>query len=129
MDDISNFRAGLSPWSPTNPSTTTPRAVIGPQGASNANPLSDRWVESGSYLRIQNVSLGYAVPARIVRALDMSAMEPRIYVNVQNLYTFTSFSNWDPETVGFGNPLARGIDDGAIYPNPRTVTFGIELRL
>src|SRR5205823_1301766 len=41
MDDISNFRQGLSPWSPTNPSTTTPRAVIGPQGASNANPLSD----------------------------------------------------------------------------------------
>jgi TonB-linked SusC/RagA family outer membrane protein len=129
MDDISNFRQGLAPWSPTNPSTTTPRAVIGPQGAMNANPLSDRWIESGSFLRIQNVSLGYAVPERIVRALNLSTMEPRIYVNVQNLYTFTGFSNWDPETLGFSNPLARGVDDGAIYPNPRTVTFGIELRL
>ncbi len=129
MDDISNFREGLEPWSPTNPSTTTPRAVIGPQGASNANPVSDRWIESGSFLRIQNVSLGYRVPGEVVRWLGVSAAEPRIYVNVQNLYTFTGFSNWDPETLGFGDPLARGIDDGYIYPNPRTITFGLDLRL
>jgi len=56
-------------------------------------------------------------------------VEPRIYINVQNLYTFTGFSNWDPETLGFGDPLARGIDDGYIYPNPRTITFGLDLRL
>ena len=129
MDDISNFRKGLAPWTPSNPSTTTPRAVIGPPGASNANALSDRWIESGSFLRIQNVSLGYRVPAEAVQWLGVSALEPRIYVNVQNLYTFTGFSNWDPETLGFGNPLARGIDDGYIYPNPRTITFGLDLRL
>ena len=129
MDDISNFRQGLSPWSPTNPSTTTPRAVIGPEGASNANPLSDRWIESGSFLRIQNVALGYRLPAAVGRWLGVADAEPRIFVNVQNLYTFTAFSNWDPETLGFGDPLARGIDDGAIYPNPRTVTFGLDFRL
>ena len=129
MDDISNFRAGLAPWSPTNPSTTTPRAVIGPQGASNANPLSDRWIESGSFLRIQTVSLGYRVPGDVVGWLHLASAEPRLYVAVQNLYTFTGFSNWDPETLGFNDPLARGIDDGAIYPNPRTITFGLDLRL
>ena len=129
MDDISNFRAGLAPWSPTNPSTTTPRAVIGPEGAMNANPLSDRWIESGSFLRIQNISLGYRVPSDVVRWLGVSAVEPKIYVNVQNLYTFTGFSNWDPETLGFADPLARGIDDGLIYPNPRTISFGLDLRL
>ena len=69
------------------------------------------------------------MPAEAVRWLGVSALEPRIYVNVQNLYTFTGFSNWDPETLGFGNPLARGIDDGYIYPNPRTITFGLDLRL
>ncbi len=129
MDDISNFRAGLVPWSPTNPSTTTPRAVIGPQGASNANPLSDRWIESGSFLRIQTVSLGYRVPGDVAGWLHLAMVEPRLYVAVQNLYTFTGFSNWDPETLGFADPLARGVDDGAIYPNPRTITFGLDLRL
>jgi TonB-dependent starch-binding outer membrane protein SusC len=129
MDDISNFRKGLQPWSPANPSTTTPRAVIGPQGAMNANPASDRWIESGSFLRIQNASLGYRVPGGVLQGLGLSAAEARIYVNLQNLHTFTGFSNWDPETLGFGNPLARGIDDGAIYPNPRTITFGLDIRL
>ncbi len=129
MDDISNFRAGLVPWSLTNPSTTTPRAVIGPQGASNANPLSDRWIESGSFLRIQTVSLGYRVPGDVAGWLHLAMVEPRLYVAVQNLYTFTGFSNWDPETLGFADPLARGVDDGAIYPNPRTITFGLDLRL
>jgi hypothetical protein len=129
MDDISNFRKGLEPWSPGNPSTTTPRAVIGPQGALNANPVSDRWIESGSFLRIQNVSLGYRLPGGVLRGLGGSAAEARIYVNLQNLHTFTGFSNWDPETLGPNNPLARGIDDGAIYPNPRTITFGLDLRL
>ena len=128
MDDISNFREGLSPWSPTNPSTTTPRAVIGPQGASNANPLSDRWIESGAFLRIQNVALGYRLPDAVGRWLGV-ASEPRVFIGVQNLYTFTGFSNWDPETLGFGDALARGVDDGAIYPNPRTVTFGLDFRL
>jgi len=129
MDDISNFREGLSPWSPTNPSTTTPRAVIGPQGASNANPLSDRWIESSSFLRIQNVALGYRLPDAVGRWLGAAAAAPRIFVGVQNLYTVTGFSNWDPETLGFADPLARGVDDGAIYPNPRTITFGLDFRL
>ena len=129
MDDISNFREGLSPWSPTNPSTTTPRAVIGPEGASNANPLSDRWIESGSFLRIQNVAVGYRLPDAVGRWLGVAGGEPRIFVGVQTLYTFTSFSNWDPETLGFSDPLARGVDDGAIYPNPRTITFGFDFRL
>jgi TonB-dependent starch-binding outer membrane protein SusC len=48
---------------------------------------------------------------------------------VQNLHTFTNFTNWDPEALGFGDPLARGVDDGYIYPNVRTVSFGIDLSL
>ena len=38
--------------------------------------------------------------------LRLATVEPRLYVAVQNLYTFTGFSNWDPETLGFGDPLA-----------------------
>ena len=48
---------------------------------------------------------------------------------IQNLHTFTSYSGWDPEILGLADPLARGIDDGRIYPNVRTVSFGLDLRM
>jgi TonB-linked SusC/RagA family outer membrane protein len=128
MDDLNNSRAGLSPWSPTNPSTTTPRAVFGAAGAANADPVSDRWLENGNYTRIQNLIIGYALPQTIAQRLGASNAS-RVYLNIQNLHTFTDYSNWDPEILGFGDPLARGIDDGFIYPNPRTITIGLDLRL
>jgi TonB-linked SusC/RagA family outer membrane protein len=125
-DDPSNFRADFRPWTQANPSTSTPRVVAA--GNPNTRFLSDRWVEDGDYLRIQNIVLGYRLPASLSRVVGRGA-EARIYVNGQNLHTFTKFSNWDPETLGYGNPLGRGIDDGQIYPNVRTFSFGIDLRL
>jgi TonB-linked SusC/RagA family outer membrane protein len=130
MDDpANNSRAGLQPWTPTNPSTTTPRAVVGTAGAMNATFRSDRWIENGNFLRIQNLLLGYAVPERYLSSLGLASQRPRVYVNIQNLHTFTGYSGWDPEILGYGSPLGRGIDDGYIYPNVRTITLGLDLRL
>jgi len=135
MDDLGGFREGLQPWTQENPSTTTPRAVWGTQGAANARLNSDRWIESGTFLRIQNLVVGYTLPTVLMERTGLGAVQPRIYVNVQNLHTFTDFSNWDPETLGgslengLADPLARGIDDGRIFPNVRTITFGLDLRL
>jgi TonB-dependent starch-binding outer membrane protein SusC len=128
MDDPSNYRAGFAPWSPTNPSTTTPRALAA--GNDNTRFLSDRWVEDGDFLRVQNVTVGYRLPESVTRLVGGGQTnDSRIYLSMQNLHTFTSYSNWDPETLGFGNPLGRGIDDGRIYPNVRTITVGLDLRL
>jgi hypothetical protein len=85
-------------------------------------------LENGNYTRIQNLVIGLALPQMIAQRMG-AATGSRVYLNIQNLHTFTSFSNWDPEILGFGDPLARGIDDGFIYPNPRTITFGLDLRL
>jgi TonB-dependent starch-binding outer membrane protein SusC len=127
-DDPSNYRKGFAPWTPQNQSRTTPRAIAA--GNANTRFLSDRWLEDGAFWRIQNVAIGYALPASFASRLGASPnMRSRIFVNVQNLHTFTGFSNWDPETLGYGNPLGRGVDDGAIYPNVRTFSFGIELKL
>ena len=127
-DDPSNFRADYRPWTAENPSRTTPR--ISAAGSENTRFLSDRWIEDGGYLRIQNIVLGYRLPAAVTsRFTSGRALESKVYVNIQNVHTFTDFSNWDPETLGFGNPLGRGIDDGFIYPNVRTVSFGLDLRL
>jgi TonB-dependent starch-binding outer membrane protein SusC len=129
MDDLNNSRAGLSPWSTTNPSTTTPRAVFGAAGADNATVSSDRWLESGSYTRLRNLIIGYTFPSTVGRQFGGGIHQPRVYLNLQNLYTWTKYSGWDPEILGYGDPLARGIDDGFIYPNPRTITIGLDLRL
>jgi TonB-linked SusC/RagA family outer membrane protein len=129
LDDPQNHRAGYTPWSATNPSTTTPRAVFGAAGASNDRPNSDRWIEDGSYWRIQNLVLGYTLPSTLLSRTGISGATPRVYLNIQNLHTFTSYSNWDPEILGFSDPLARGIDDGRIFPNVRTVSVGLDLRM
>jgi TonB-linked SusC/RagA family outer membrane protein len=126
MDDPSNYRSGFSPWSPTNPSTTTPRALS--TGNANTRFLSDRWLEDGDFLRVQNVIVGYTLPERMATWIR-GASSARVYLNAQNVYTFTDYSNWDPETLGFGNPLGRGIDDGRIYPNVRTISVGVDLRM
>jgi len=129
MDDLNNSQADLHPWTPQNPSTTTPRAVFGAAGAENATVASDRWLESGSYTRLKNVIVGYTLPSSVAQRLGRGLGQPRIYLNLQNLYTWTKYTGWDPEILGYGDPLARGIDDGFIYPNARTITVGLDLRL
>jgi len=129
MDDPQNHRAGYTPWTATNASNTTPRAVFGPAGFSNDRPNSDRWIEDGSYWRIQNLVLGYTLPSSVLQRAGLRTGEPRIYLNIQNLHTFTDYTGWDPEILGQADPLARGIDDGRIYPNVRTISFGLDLRM
>jgi TonB-dependent starch-binding outer membrane protein SusC len=132
MDDNSNLPAGTEPWTPQNPSTTTPRALIGGLAADNATRNSDRWVEDGSFVRIQNVQLGYTLPEGMLARAGLDAREARIYVNAQNLYTFTDYTGFDPEFVGFlsgVSSLERGIDFGRVYPQPRTFSVGIDLGL
>ncbi len=128
MDDPSNFRRGFQPWTAENRSNTTPRALA--KGNDNTRFRSTRWIEDGDFWRIQNLVLGFTLPTSLASRLGASAdSRSRIFLNIQNLHTFTGFSNWDPETLGFGNPLGRGIDDGQIYPNVRTFSLGFELKL
>jgi TonB-linked SusC/RagA family outer membrane protein len=88
--------------------------------------FSDRFVEDGSYIRIQNISLGYTLPRIWVNKIGVQNL--KIYANLQNVYTFTKYSGYDPE-VGISysnNNQLNGIDDGR-YPTPRIYTFGVNL--
>jgi TonB-linked SusC/RagA family outer membrane protein len=89
--------------------------------------FSDRWIEDGSYLRIQNVSLGYNMPNRIIKPIGISAL--KLYMNIQNLYTFTKYKGYDPEigiSYGYQSSLLTGVDNGR-YPSPRIYTFGVNI--
>ena len=84
--------------------------------------ISDRYVEDGSYVRIQNISLGYRLPKNIIEKAKINSA--RVYVTVQNLKTFTNYSGYDPEIGAFNNNIKLMNVDMGHYPNPRSFTIG-----
>ncbi|MBN2274424.1 MAG: TonB-dependent receptor [Bacteroidales bacterium] len=107
----------------TNEGTEIPRLTN--YSANANNRISDRFVEDGSYLRIRNLVLGYAIPAKIVSKVKMESV--RVYFNIQNLYTFSKYHGYDPEVGSIHqNMLLTGIDNGR-YPSQRIYTFGINV--
>ncbi len=85
---------------------------------------SSMWVEDGSFVRIKNIRLGYNFPSSVTKALHMESM--KLYVNMENIYVFSDYSNYDPEGSTFQTGYRVGYDYGA-YPNPFTCTFGISI--
>lgn len=87
--------------------------------------VSDRYVEDGSYLRIQNISLGYTFPKKWLQKTPIENL--KVYANLQNVYTWTEYKGYDPEVGSlYGNTLYNGIDYGR-YPSPRIYTFGLNV--
>ncbi|MCB9041603.1 MAG: TonB-dependent receptor [Lewinellaceae bacterium] len=106
-----------------NPDSNIPRPSTNDNNRNNR--MSDRFIEDGSYLRIQNVRLSYTLPASLTRKARIERL--KLYINAQNLYTFTGYSGYDPEIGAFNqDPLLQNVDMGR-YPSPRLFTFGIDL--
>ncbi|WP_416444334.1 SusC/RagA family TonB-linked outer membrane protein [Leeuwenhoekiella sp. A16] len=110
-------------WSPTNVDASFPRPR---RGDDNQNLfVSDRYIEDGSYLRIQNVTLGYNLPDAVLDKLNLTNI--KLYGTIQNLYTFTDYSGYDPEIGAYnGDALQMGVDRGR-YPISRTFTLGLNV--
>lgn len=106
----------LNRWTPTNTSATIPRA-------NNGRPrwLYSPMVEDASFVRLQNVTLGYRLPA-----LGMLPVQSaRVYVTGQNLFVLTRYTGFDPEVNGIGgDPRLPGVDVGA-YPRARSWNTGL----
>lgn len=114
----------LNRWrSESNPGDgVTPRANARTTGQNNA--VSSRWVEDGSYLRIQNVTLGYRLPASVINRLKLQQV--RVYLSAQNLYTWTKYLGYNPEVSNYEGPLTGGVDYGS-FPLARTISAGINI--
>lgn len=100
---------------------------IGASSASSTSNyrFSNKFVEDGSYLRIQSLSLAYNLPRSWVSKMGIQNL--KVYSNLQNVYTFTKYSGYDPEIGSINqDALMTGIDN-ARYPSPRIYTFGVNV--
>ena len=105
----------LGAWSPTNTHSNIPIiSAADPNG--NFSTASDWYLESGNYMRIKNVTIGYTWP-RFIRNSSL-----RLYLTGDNLLTFTKYSGMDPEVGGIGL-------DGGQFPVSRAFAAGIKLTL
>lgn len=111
-------------WRGENTSTTFPRPTR--RDPNGNNRTSQRWFQDGSYLRIQNVQLGYSLPGSVVNKIP-GVEGFRFYVSLQNALTFTKYKGFDPDIINDGL-FFRGQDNGS-YPNPRTFLLGVKLSL
>ena len=104
--------------------------IWSPFSFGNATAVIHSWaIEDGSFLRLNNLTLGYTLPARISKKIGMSQL--RIYGTGTNLWVWTNYSGYDPEvssTVRNSsyNALTPGVDYSA-YPKSRSITVGVNV--
>jgi hypothetical protein len=118
-------REVLNAWTPENTITDQPRVGV---NRNNNMRFSDFWVFDGSYMRIQNLTVGYNLPSGVLDKLKIGRL--RLYATIQNLLTLTSYPAMEPEigsSLGFNpDPLDFGLDN-ATFPQPRTFIGGINI--
>ena len=109
----------LDRWTGEGTSNKYPRLVLG--DATNWQ-VSDLYVCDGSYFRLKNITLGYTLPQHLTRKVSIERL--RVYVQAENLATWTKYWGFDPEISSGATSL--GVDRG-IYPQARTFTIGANI--
>ena len=100
-------------WTTTN----TEGSIPNPKGSARNQYDSNRFIESGAYLRLKNLQIGYTLPASLTEKAGISRC--RFYLQGSNLLTLTRYTGYDPEVGG-------GVDYGN-YPQARTVMVGVNM--
>ncbi|UZO82211.1 TonB-dependent receptor [Aquimarina sp. ERC-38] len=113
----------VNQWTPDNPQSDIPSF----RGRSTEHPnfagTTDFWLESGDYLRLKQVTLGFSLPDDTCEALKLNTF--RLYLSAQNPITITNYEGYDPE-IGGNNVARRGIDASRF---PITSTYSLGLRI
>jgi TonB-linked SusC/RagA family outer membrane protein len=105
-------RAVLNAWRQPGNVTAIPRYEAG------LTQFDSRLLEDASYVRLRNVVIGYTLPGSLTKKIKLNNV--RVYAQGQNLFTWTEFTNFDPEN--------RSGVDVFQYPVPRAYTFGVQVQ-
>ncbi|HEX6966440.1 MAG TPA: TonB-dependent receptor [Gemmatimonadaceae bacterium] len=113
------FTYALNAWKKPGDITNEPRASF--DGTSGGDEISSRFIEDGSYVRVQDITLSWRLPTSLTRLPNA-----KIYVSGRNLHTFTNYTGYDPDVNSNGSDsnIALGTDYYA-YPRARTITVGV----
>ncbi|MDB5190497.1 MAG: TonB-dependent receptor [Segetibacter sp.] len=112
--ELAALNANAKIWSPNN---------------ANRFFLTDYAIEDGSFLRVNNITIGYTIPKNLMQRIKVS--NARLYATVNNLATLTNYSGFDPEVNtrrpgSGGDPLTPGVDFAG-YPRAKTWVFGVNI--
>ena len=130
--ELNRTTDALKRWTPTNTNTDIPRNGFFNISKNKGGYVNDHFIEDASYLRLKNLTLGYTVPFKKV------VSSCRVYVSMENLFTITGYSGWDPEVDTKAYDTAKnsgsnqtanvgaGLDFNA-YPSMRTYTIGLNI--
>ncbi len=105
-------------WTPSNTDASAPKA-----GFEANTYMTDLFVFDGSFMRIKQIQLGYSLPAALMKKIQMKSA--RIYVSLDDYFTFTTFPGMDPE-LGSTTNSSIGLDQG-YYPITKKVLFGLSV--
>ncbi|WDF54918.1 SusC/RagA family TonB-linked outer membrane protein [Mucilaginibacter sp. KACC 22063] len=122
-----------SRFTTARPSTTDPNVIT------SNTPPSTYFIQSGSFVRMNNLTLGYTIPANALKRLYISRL--RIFATAQNLFTITKYKGISPELIPATNNTANGLVnvvsssgilaqgvDQSVYPVARTFSFGVNVQ-
>lgn len=112
----------LNRWTGPGSSNEFPRVTT---AATSNLVFSDFYVEDGSFLRAQNMQLGFSLGEDLLEKFKLSKL--RVYVSASNVFTLTKYRGYDP-TSSNGSPIGSGFDPG-FYPTPRTYLLGANIKL
>ncbi len=120
--DLNQYASYADRWTFDNPTSDIPCV-----NSSSSNLMySTRIIEDGSYLRLKTLSLGYNIPKKALKTLNVNSL--RVYVSAQNLWTLDNYSGYDPEVSIRNKALTPNLDFSA-YPRARSINFGVNLKL
>lgn len=114
------LKEGWSRWEKDGDIATHPKPVYG--NKSNSNSTSSRYLETASYLRMRNLTIGYNVPVK------KFISKLRIYASGENLFVLSGFSGIDPEVPPLNNGSGTGVAT-SVYPQTRKFMFGLNITL
>jgi TonB-dependent starch-binding outer membrane protein SusC len=125
LNDVfpNQLKTVVNRWTATNPNGGLPRFVSNDPNTNRR--VSDRFIENGSFLRVQNISFGYVLPTNLIKGTFVKKI--RLYGSLQNILTLTKYTGYDPELGSTNQNAMLSNVDGGNYPSPRTATMGLNV--